>query len=75
MPAIACWERQYPLGPAYLGKWGHKKGVRRLAAARELDWSVAYMAGKIKFQIWHLYNIYLCQNFILFMLNLMYLYI
>ena len=32
------------------------------------------MAGKIKFQIWHLF-IYLCRNFIVFVVNLVYLYI
>ena len=68
-----CAALLYPLRPTYLGTWGYREGVRRLAAAREL-WPVAHIWQKksnFKFGIY----IYLCQNFIVFLLNLMYLYI
>ena len=54
-----CAALLYPLGPAYLGTWGHRKRMRRLAASRELGWPAAhkYMAETIKFQIWHLFRL------------------
>ena len=56
----------YPLGPAYLGTWGNREGVRRLAAVCELDSGRWRIYGG-KNQISNLEFIYTCAEILLFL--------
>ena len=56
----------YPLGPAYLGMWGHREGVHRLAAARELGSGRQHIYDG-KNQISNLAFIYTCAEILLFL--------
>ena len=55
----------YPLEPTYLGTWGFRERVRRLAAVHEPDSSRRIYSGKI--QISYLVFIYTCDEILLFL--------
>ena len=56
----------YPLGLTYLGTWGYREGVRRLAAARDLGFGRQHIYGG-KSQISNLAFIYTCAEILLFL--------
>ena len=63
-----CAALLYPLGPTYLGTWGHREGVCRLAAARELGSGRQHTYGE-KNQISNLVFIYTCAEILLFFIK------